>query len=202
MRCVSRHLSLNGCVSVISIDTGKVLGIEVLSKMCRLCSKKTEDSFSHECKKHVGSSGAMEPVGVYRNFERFAQMRKLQCLHFFGDGDSKSFDAVKNVYDETSIKKFECIGHIQKRVGSRLRKLKLKQKVLGGRGKLTDSFIDKLQNYYGIAIRSNVNNIEKMQSAVIAAFFSLLFQQKPTEAWPMSSWTRQLVQISTSYISR
>ncbi|GFW33769.1 uncharacterized protein TNCV_4052181 [Trichonephila clavipes] len=76
-------------------------------------------------------------------------------------------------------------GHIQKRVGSRLRKLKLKQKGLGGRGKLTDSFIDKLQNYYGIAIRSNVNNIEKMQSAVIAAF-SLLFQQKPTDAWPMS----------------
>ncbi|GFX81177.1 uncharacterized protein TNCV_1911691 [Trichonephila clavipes] len=40
-----------------------------------------------------------------------------------------------------------------------------------GRRKLTDSFIDKLQNYYGIAIKSNVNNIEKMQSAVIAAFF-------------------------------
>ncbi|GFU72238.1 uncharacterized protein TNCV_625881 [Trichonephila clavipes] len=29
-----------------------------------------------------------------------------------------------------------------------------------------------------------------------------MFQQKPTDAWPMSSWIRQLVQISTSYISR
>ncbi|GFU81776.1 hypothetical protein TNCV_3086881 [Trichonephila clavipes] len=48
------HLSLNGCVSVISIDTSKVLDIEVLSKMCRLCSKKTEDSISHECEKRVG----------------------------------------------------------------------------------------------------------------------------------------------------
>ncbi|GFU39108.1 uncharacterized protein TNCV_1850041 [Trichonephila clavipes] len=66
------HLSLNGCVSVISIDAGKVLDIEVLSKMCRLCLKKTEDSISHKCKKPVGSSGAMEPVGVYKIFERTA----------------------------------------------------------------------------------------------------------------------------------
>ncbi|GFY36406.1 uncharacterized protein TNCV_3451091 [Trichonephila clavipes] len=159
------HLSLNGCVSVISLDTGKVLDIEVLSKMGRICLKKTEDSISHECEKHVGSSGAMKPVGVYIIFERSAQMRKLQHVQYYGDGDSKGFDAVKNVYGENSVTKFECIDHIQKRVGSRLRKLKLKQKGLGGHGKLTDSFIDKLQNYYGIAIRSNVNNTEKLQSA-------------------------------------
>ncbi|GFT98065.1 uncharacterized protein TNCV_3362711 [Trichonephila clavipes] len=84
--------------------------------MCRLCSKKTEDSISHECEKHVGSSGAMGPVGVYRIFERSAQMRKLQYVQFYGDGDSKSFDAVKNVYGENSVKKFECIGHIQRRL--------------------------------------------------------------------------------------
>ncbi|GFT60524.1 uncharacterized protein TNCV_1966281 [Trichonephila clavipes] len=129
--------------------------------MCRLCSKKTEDRISHECEKHVGSSGAMEPVGVYRIFKRSAQMRKLQFVQLYGDGYLKSFDTVKNVYGEDSVKKFECIGHIQKRVDSRLRKLKLKQKGLEGRGKLTNSFIDKVQNYYGIAIRSNVNNIEK-----------------------------------------
>ncbi|GFU72809.1 uncharacterized protein TNCV_3712321 [Trichonephila clavipes] len=137
-------------------DTGKVLDIEVLSKMCKLFLKKTEDSISRECEKHVESSGAMEPVGVYRIFERSAQMRKLHCVQFYGEGDSESFDAVRNVYGENSVTKSECIGHIQKRVGSRLRKLKLKQKGLGGRGKLTDSFIDKLQNYYGIAIRSNL----------------------------------------------
>ncbi|GFV72533.1 uncharacterized protein TNCV_2763971 [Trichonephila clavipes] len=62
-------------------------------------------------------------------------------------------------------------GLIQKRVGSRLRKLKKNTKGLGGKEKLTDKFIDKLQNYYRIAIRSNVGCLEKMQSAVIAAFF-------------------------------
>ncbi|GFW08331.1 uncharacterized protein TNCV_1656451 [Trichonephila clavipes] len=62
------HLFLNGCVGVISIDTGKALDIEVMSKMCRLCSKKTEDSISLECEKHVGSSGV---IGVYRIFQRY-----------------------------------------------------------------------------------------------------------------------------------
>ncbi|GFU58397.1 hypothetical protein TNCV_58091 [Trichonephila clavipes] len=57
--------------------------------MCRLCSNKTEESISHECEKYVGSSGGMEPVGVYRIFERSAQMRKLQYLQFYGDKDSK-----------------------------------------------------------------------------------------------------------------
>ncbi|GFS52409.1 uncharacterized protein TNCV_4851061 [Trichonephila clavipes] len=114
------HLSLNGCVSVISIDTGKVLDIEVLSKMCRICLKKTEDSISYECEKHVGSSGAMEPVGVYRIIERSAQMRKLEYVQFYGDGDSKSSDAVKNVYGENSVKIYEYIGHIQKRFCSSL----------------------------------------------------------------------------------
>ncbi|GFW86558.1 uncharacterized protein TNCV_4333421 [Trichonephila clavipes] len=40
-----------------------------------------------------------------------------------------------------------------------------------GEGKLTDNFIDKLQNYYGIAIRSNTKNLANMQSVVIAAFY-------------------------------
>ncbi|GFV78960.1 uncharacterized protein TNCV_4347191 [Trichonephila clavipes] len=62
-------------------------------------------------------------------------------------------------------------GHVQKRVGSRLRKLKTKTKGLSGKGKLTDNFIDRLQNYYGIAVRSNVGNLTAMQQNVIAALY-------------------------------
>ncbi|GFT08291.1 uncharacterized protein TNCV_1438941 [Trichonephila clavipes] len=106
-----RHLFLNGCISVISIDTGEILDIEVLSKMCRLCSEKPENRISHECEKHVGSFGTMEPVGVYRIFERSAQMRKLQYVQFYGDGNSKSFAAVKNVYGEDSVKNLNALAH-------------------------------------------------------------------------------------------
>lgn len=63
----------------------------------------------------------------------------------------------------------ECIGHVQKRVGTALRKLKRENPGLGGKGKLTDSQIDKLQNYYGIAIRSNVGNLAGMKKAIHAS---------------------------------
>ncbi|GFY28692.1 uncharacterized protein TNCV_3440591 [Trichonephila clavipes] len=83
----------------------------------------------------------------------------------------RGYASVKDIYGKNTVAKYECIGHIQKRVGTKPRKLKSKRKDLGGRGKLTDAFIDKLQNYYGIAIRDNVNNLQGMQRAVIAAFF-------------------------------
>ena len=49
------------------------------------------------------------------------------------------------------VEKKECVGYVQKRLGTALRKLKKEKKGLGGKGKLTDNMIDKLQNYYGIA---------------------------------------------------
>ncbi|GFV97955.1 uncharacterized protein TNCV_5069951 [Trichonephila clavipes] len=163
------HMSLNGCVSVISIDTGKILHLEVMTQYCKMCELNVKRE--HVCSNYKGSSGNMEAVGAFRIFERSLIKQDLQYTEYYGDGDSKGFLQVKDIYDENSVTKLECIGHIQKRVGSRLRKLKKNTKVLGGKGKLTDKFIDKLQNYYGIAIRSNVGCHKKMQSAVIAAFF-------------------------------
>lgn len=165
------YTSLNGCVSVISIDTGKILDLEVMSQYCYTCNKNYDTDKKHICSNHKGSSASMEVVGVYRMFERSIRTRELQYTEYYGDGDSKGFMEVKDIYGKNSVNKLECIGHVQKRVGSRLRKLKKNKKGLGGKGKLTDKFIDKLQNYYGIAIRSNAGNLKNMQSAVIAAFF-------------------------------
>ena len=76
------------------------------------------------------------------------------------------------------MKKFECIGHVPKRVGTRLRKLKQRTKGLAGKGKLTSSVIDKLQNYYGIAIRQNVENKEGMKKAIHASLFHVASSSK------------------------
>ncbi|GFX74431.1 uncharacterized protein TNCV_3213181 [Trichonephila clavipes] len=162
-------MSLNGCVSVISIDTGKILDLEVMTQYCNMCELNVK--CEHACSNYKGSSGNMEAFGAFRIFERSLIKRDLQYTEYYGDGDSKGFLQVNDKYGENSVTKLECKGHIQKRVGSRLRKLKKNTKGLGGKGKLTDKFIDKLQNYYGIAIRSNVGCLKKMQSAVIAAFF-------------------------------
>ncbi|GFU12684.1 uncharacterized protein TNCV_2585381 [Trichonephila clavipes] len=88
-----------------------------------------------QCNHHKGSSSSMEPVGAYRIFERSEDHRMLRYTDYYGDGYSKALDAVKDIYGKDSVTKLECIGNIQKRVGTRLRKLKSRNKGLGGRGK-------------------------------------------------------------------
>ncbi|CAH3046832.1 unnamed protein product, partial [Porites lobata] len=167
--------SRNGCVTVISMDTGRVLDVEALSQGCKQCERHEHlDKTSLEyqtwraehtkCKANFwGSAPAMEPEGAERIFQRSLELHNLRYTEFYGDGDSKSFSRVKGVYEDAGIEmgKKECIGHVQKRVGTTLRKLKRENPGLGGKGKLTDSQIDKLQNYYGIAIRSNDSLLEK-----------------------------------------
>lgn len=175
------YTSLNGCVSAISVDTGKVIDIEIMSSYCPVCKKLermpkniayTTLKFDHVCQCNFeGSASKMEVVGASRMFRRSIEERKLQYAEYYGDGDSKAFVNVKDTYGQDSVVKLECIGHVQKRVGSRLRKLKSKTKGISGKGKLTDAFIDRLQNYYGIAVRSNIGNLDKMQQSVISALF-------------------------------
>ena len=59
-------------------------------------------------------------------FERYIVKRNLRYTSYYGDGDSKAYEAVKSTSDvEKPVQKFECIVHYkQKRVGCRLRKLK------------------------------------------------------------------------------
>ncbi|GFS63743.1 uncharacterized protein TNCV_1127811 [Trichonephila clavipes] len=126
----------------------------------------------HVCHSNFqGSALKIEAVGATRIFQCSIVKRGLKYAHYYGDGDSKGFISVKDTYGKDSVTKYECIGHVQKRVGARLRKLKSKNKNLSGKGKLTDSFIDRLQNYYGIAVRSNVGNLSGLQQNVIAALF-------------------------------
>ncbi|GFV43314.1 uncharacterized protein TNCV_10121 [Trichonephila clavipes] len=97
------HSSLNGCVAVLSIDTDKVVDLEVMSKWCRNCntsksSEKSKHVKKHQCScNHQGSAGIMETVGAYRLFERSRETRKLEYVEFYGDGDSKSHLAVKDI---------------------------------------------------------------------------------------------------------
>lgn len=93
---------------------------------------------------------------------------------------TQSYATVKDMYGENSVQKLECIGHVQKRVGCRLRKLKKTVRGLGGKGKLTDALIDRLQNYYGIAIRANVGKLSEMKQATLAS----LFHCSSTDAQP------------------
>ncbi|GFV79718.1 uncharacterized protein TNCV_1725431 [Trichonephila clavipes] len=85
----------------------------------------------HVCHSNFqGSALKMEAVGATRIFQRSIVKQGLKYAHYYGDGDSKGFISVKDTYGKDSVTKYECIGHVQKRVGARLRKLKSKNKNL------------------------------------------------------------------------
>ncbi|GFV87084.1 uncharacterized protein TNCV_5113021 [Trichonephila clavipes] len=73
-------------------------------------------------------------------------------------------------------------------MGTRLRALKLKmkgnklndKKTLGGRGRLTDAEIDKLQRYYRLTIRNNTDSINSMKRSIWATYF----YKASTDAYP------------------
>ncbi|XP_028414795.1 uncharacterized protein LOC114537882 [Dendronephthya gigantea] len=181
------YSSLNGCVTAISMDTGKVVDVEVLCRFCKQCKKHENDDDTPQnnswkadhktnCKINFeGSAPAMEPEGAVRIFKRSVDEKKLRYTEYFGDGDSKSHGVVQDIYnngdDAVQVAKKECVGHVQKRVGTALRKFRKENKGMGGKGKLTDKMIDKLQNYYGIAIRSNPGDLEAMKKAILASLF-------------------------------
>ena len=143
-----------------------------MTKTCKACQswgswKDTEEyekfKTNHDCDiNHEGLSGAMEAAGLVECFMSSVQDRKLRYINYIGDEDSKSYPDIvaKDPYNGKEVKKLDCVGHIQKRVGARLRKLKSNSKSnlsdgkpIGGKGRLTDKMINKLQNYFRIVIR-------------------------------------------------
>lgn len=105
-------------------------------------------------------------------FKRSEEKYDVKYTKYIGDGDSKTYGSIikSAPYGDIPIIKKECIGHIQKRMGRRLRECKKKNKGLGGRDKLTGTMIDKLTVYYGLAIRRNCHSVEKMTNEIWATY--------------------------------
>ncbi|GFS71808.1 uncharacterized protein TNCV_3714981 [Trichonephila clavipes] len=126
----------------------------------------------------------MECRGVLSIFQRSETSRKACYTQYLGDGDSKGFLTIKEakVYGDTEVEKLECVGHVQKRIGTRLRNiLKMSKgiklsdgKNISGRGWLTLKEVDSIQHYYGLAIRKNLSSVEDMKRAIWAIYFHKL----------------------------
>ncbi|XP_032228933.2 uncharacterized protein LOC116612384 [Nematostella vectensis] len=106
------------------------------------------------------------------------------------------------------VMKLDCIGHVQKRMGKALRKAQETKgkladgKPVGGRsGRLTKSAIEKLQKYYGNAIRNNVKQgvlstnqraeaISNMKMEIMAGLYHSckLPVNERHQVCPVSSW--------------
>ena len=68
------------------------------------------------------------------------------------------------------LKKLEYVGPVQKRFGSGLREfLNTFVKRLAGKCKLTDALINRIQNYFGVVLRSKLGSISLMKKAIWAS---------------------------------
>ncbi|GFX92649.1 uncharacterized protein TNCV_4087541 [Trichonephila clavipes] len=93
--------------------------------------------------------------------------------------------------DNIEIEKIECVGHVQKRMGSRLRKLKSSLgkkklsdgKTIGGKGRLTDVVINRLTTFYGSAIRGNPKNVHEMRQAIWAVWAHTASTDEQPKHW-------------------
>ncbi|GFW51858.1 uncharacterized protein TNCV_1187901 [Trichonephila clavipes] len=130
------------------------------------------------------ANGGMECRGVLSIFQRSETSRKACYTQYLGHGVSKGFLTIKEakVYGDTEVEKLECVGHVQKRMGTRLRNiLKMSKgiklsdgKNISRRGRLTLKEVDSIQHYYGLAIRKNLSSVEDMKRAIWAIYFHKL----------------------------
>lgn len=108
---------------------------------------------------------------------------------FISDGDSSAYNAVCNIdvgkgpYEGVKVEKGEYINHIGKWLGTALRKIRdqvvrektntgrvRRVKNMGGKGKLTDVVIGKLQKYYTAGIRRHGGTREELRKDIISSF--------------------------------
>ena len=111
----------------LSIDTGKCLDVEILTKVCLECqriktqtdaSKKAEMQKRHQCKanyqgqrhlwKHKGSRGYLGEV-----------RKHVSCniQSTYGDGDSKAYNDVEHAYQNINVEKRSVLVMFRRELG-------------------------------------------------------------------------------------
>ena len=109
--------SLNGIVAAIAVTNGNVLDVEVMSRQYKSCLKNApqKDSDPEQYKiwragyyltcnlNYVGPAPNMECTGAVKMFEHSLQKYGLRYLKYYGDGDSKGFNAVESIYEGVKV---------------------------------------------------------------------------------------------------
>ena len=133
--------SLFGISTLIGNFSHKVLDAAIKSSFCQACKnqeklKETDiDEFNlwyenHEknfTANHSRSAGKMEIDAITEMFARSVEKYGVKYVRYVGDGDSKTYKGILSVNpygNENIVEKKEYVGHVKKRMGSRLRNVK------------------------------------------------------------------------------
>ena len=80
-----------------------------MRKTDKIAFNKWKIDHEASCKANYKAAGAT------KIFQRLAEKHGVCYISYYGDGDSKSYEEVKNVYTGITVEKYECMGHYQKR---------------------------------------------------------------------------------------
>lgn len=178
------HNSKQGVITLIGNFSGQVVSLVVKNLFCMACKYMEQfigtdeylvwlDNHEEDCtQNHDGSSGKMEQDGLLEMFKNSWAKYGARFLRYVGDGDSSAFAALRDNQPyggDFPVEKRECVNHIQKRMGTRLRAVK--KKTPGLNRKLTCQLIEELTIFYGNAIREFSDNLENMKRAAWATFY-------------------------------
>ena len=183
----NRDSFLFGVSTLIGKYSNKVLDSVVKSRFCQACSewnkKKDEnaDEYNEWYETHQkncpsGSAGKEEIDAMNEMFLRSKNKHGVLYVKYIGDGDSKIFKDILNVNpyeNEASVVKRECVGHLEKRMETKLRDIKKSNTGIGGKGfgKLTDRIIGERTKYYGMAIRRHPESVKDMKKEIWAGYY-------------------------------
>ncbi|GFR58719.1 phenolphthiocerol synthesis polyketide synthase type I Pks15/1 [Elysia marginata] len=129
-------------------------------------------------------------------FKISQELYGMRYTGYLGDGDSKSYkteaEADPPVYHDVGIEKFECCGHVQKRMGKRLldkisqtkgKVFQHSNKKVKGIGDAGKGAVKRIQGHYGGAIRKNVGNLDKMKAVIWAIWYHRNGDHEKCIAW-------------------
>ena len=158
------HFSNEGFAAAIDSQFGKVLDYQLYDRVCYPCSKWNEDRKSSNPEEYqeywdlhkdfcsanfAGSSQSMESSAAVDIWMRSIAKHDLVYGTYIGDGDSSSYkNLVKSdPYNGVAcVRKEECLGHVQKRIKTRLSK---KTKTFKG---LPEAKADRIAHLYALVI--------------------------------------------------
>ena len=158
------HFSNQGFAAAIDSEYGKVLYHQLYDRVCYPCSKWPEERKENNPEDYEefwsthkllctanfsGSSQSMESAAAVEIWKRSISSHSLIYDTYIGDGDSSSY---KNLVKSdpynglTTVRKEECLGHVQNRVKKNLRK---KSKIFKG---LPEAKADRIAHLYALVI--------------------------------------------------
>ena len=173
------HYSNQGFGAVIDSNSGKVLDYDLLQRVCKKClawpeERKTSEpeEYSSFCAEHgavctanfMGTSQAMEGAIAIKLWKRSVAQNQLVYTTYIGDGDSSSYKKLveSNPYEGLeTVRKEECLGHVQKRLKKHLKKASPTSPAV------TKSKVERVGHLYAlVVVRNRGNSAATIQQAL------------------------------------